>query len=758
MRQHFNDPEELNRQIYLMEERETIYEKEIQRLDVEARNKVAQEDAMLSKANELIKAQELQIDTKDKTIAELEQRCHGLSAKFDELSEKYSQYDASLNQHLESEAAKDEMIAQLKELNSNIELKSNDLATTSEAGALDVKADEEIQTRDIQITELKRKSEQAEDKYKILITSHQQDKIRVQRDLEEKEDEILILRTEIEEIELVNKKFGRRILDAEKEAKTSVSNMRASEDRVEEQAKIIKENERTINGLQATVQRLKKEFEDEKDNVKLHRESDSHRNGNLDTQTQRLRSETEKEIKNLRNFYGKKHVAEERHLQDEFSRVQQEKDGLEGDLDKLQQQVRGHDDLVDDLRQTIQGYKHTIDECQKEIQYLKQKLTSYKTRETKKPEASEERATESEFDNELSQFSPAPSLQGTSEQWSAQWQPRTESMYSGTDDEVGDDNDITITQPAILDLGTDVLYMCDQGMQTETPSTPVVGMNKPVVVVNDKPAAVYVCDQGMQTDIPSPTSIPSISKLSSNGSGPAALEMCDQGTQADAASTPANPRNSEPVYFFGTPTTRDTCDQGIQTDAPLSPIVDISKPVLVFDSKPAPPDMCDQGTQADAAPLSAKFNNSEPVYVFDLPTFPDTCDQGTQTDALSSQFGISKLTTLIDTAPTSAVIPPGAAAGKQPIKRNHSRWQWLWYLLMVLIVAVLAFAVLYGESARRERQMWLKANDVTRRAVISVRAGGGSGSSVPGWLWKDQLLDVPNGYEGSHSYGTLARR
>ncbi|KAI4215273.1 MAG: hypothetical protein LQ351_002172 [Letrouitia transgressa] len=71
----------------------------------------------------------------------------------------------------------------------------------------------------------------------------------------------------------------------------------------------------------------------------------------------------------------------------------------------------------------------------------------------------------------------------------------------------------------------------------------------------------------------------------------------------------------------------------------------------------------------------------------------------------------------------------------------------IWLVMFMLAVAILlvAWGGCYGESARRERNMWLAANEVTGKAVTSLQAGGGTGTGVPGWLWNDPLLDTAAG-------------
>ncbi|MCJ1485838.1 hypothetical protein MMC06_006013 [Schaereria dolodes] len=64
-------------------------------------------------------------------------------------------------------------------------------------------------------------------------------------------------------------------------------------------------------------------------------------------------------------------------------------------------------------------------------------------------------------------------------------------------------------------------------------------------------------------------------------------------------------------------------------------------------------------------------------------------------------------------------------------------------LLLSVVVAIFSMA-----SARKERNMWLAANEITRRSLLSLKAGGGSGGGLMGWLWDDPLLDLTGGLYG----------
>ncbi|KAL8806932.1 MAG: hypothetical protein Q9182_001061 [Xanthomendoza sp. 2 TL-2023] len=763
MRQHLNNPTELNRHIFLMEKREDDHKKEIQMLDHEMSDLVLggqKKDRVIDSAKEQIKEQSQTIDKqnqqiheRDQRIAELEQGYRYLDATVGELNDKISQFDGQMNQRLESEAAKDKKIAEMKELSDRVQADVNNLtaqvnngsaelakanathadrveqlkvkderiveleaenskshainimakeeieanieevaelrAMNSNLNAINLKINEEIKVKDSRIAKLERKSVDAEDKYKRMVTSYDNGKAQLHEDLEEKEATIESFRKAEDEMTKKNGDLRRNIQETEKAIRAAVSNMRGSEDRVEEQAETIKEHERTINGLQATIQRLKKEREEEKAEPKLQNGGDSESIGDLYAQIERLKSEKQ-EMEDEHNFYIKTHGDNAKVVDAEFLLLQQASNGLESDLQKVNQQSQDRDHTLDEYWRMILGHKQTIDECEQEIQDLTEELRLYKNREMKKPAPSEGKTNDSESDNGLSQFSGSRSLQGTPEQWPSRWRARTESMYGDSDDGKDHDHDITITEPVIQGPGVAALEMCDHGTQTDATSSPILGLSQPMLIADIKPTAPDMDNQGTQTDMPSPIPKSSISKLLSTNNWSAA------------------------------------------------------------------PDTSDQGTQASSPSLRSKFSFGEPVYIYDTPATPDMSDRGTQTDAPSSKFGISKLTTTINTPPSSAVVP--TTPHMQPFRESQSRWRWLWYLLMLLVMVAAIFAAFYGESARRERQMWLKANDFTRRAVISVRAGGGTGTSTPAWLWKDQLLDFSKDKYGGQHHGLLGKR
>ncbi|KAI4288528.1 MAG: hypothetical protein L6R35_002209 [Caloplaca aegaea] len=69
-------------------------------------------------------------------------------------------------------------------------------------------------------------------------------------------------------------------------------------------------------------------------------------------------------------------------------------------------------------------------------------------------------------------------------------------------------------------------------------------------------------------------------------------------------------------------------------------------------------------------------------------------------------------------------------------------WRLLYYFLLCLMILIFFGSLWRSESARRERAMWQAANEYTRRAVFSVQGGGGTGTWVPAWLWREPLIEM----------------
>ncbi|KAL9006036.1 MAG: hypothetical protein Q9188_001214 [Gyalolechia gomerana] len=139
-------------------------------------------------------------------------------------------------------------------------------------------------------------------------------------------------------------------------------------------------------------------------------------------------------------------------------------------------------------------------------------------------------------------------------------------------------------------------------------------------------------------------------------------------------------------------------------------------------------------TQTDDQPKASQAS-AQPTMVVKS----ETSDMGTQTDGERKRVTVNRGTQTVPIHPPPSIT--GAATSPQTSAWQHVPW---WLLLLVL--AVLLAAALSGLSAHRERTMWLAANDCARRAVISVRVGGGTGTKVPAWLWREPLVNLTNRY------------
>ena len=153
-------------------------------------------------------------------------------------------------------------------------------------------------------------------------------------------------------------------------------------------------------------------------------------------------------------------------------------------------------------------------------------------------------------------------------------------------------------------------------------------------------------------------------------------------------------------------------------------------------SSPAVPvPKSDSATQTDVSPITTK-----PAMQSIVVSKPATTDVAAQTEADSSPDVADQA---VQTIPVHDTVVNTSSTASQKV----SPWRHLLYwLLLLLVMAMLVFAVFYEGSARRERMMWLNANDYPRRAVMSMGGSGGTGTKVPAWLWKEPLIEVSSRY------------
>ncbi|KAL8658160.1 MAG: hypothetical protein Q9226_001210, partial [Calogaya cf. arnoldii] len=668
-----------------------------------------QEIAELHETNEAIKAtaqsardqHAKQLDAKDQEIAELKETSEAIKARAQNVDDQQGEQPVAKDkeiaelkatneraqsvqgQQAEQIIAKDEEIAKLKATNSALETTNKDITE---------KAEEDLEKKDRWIAELEHSRQDADDRYKGLVVSQEQEKLNIKRTYEDREAD---LEAELQGYrDAADAKSGQfdglrqQVKDANVKAKNAEDHARSSDDRVEAQANAIDEYETKVGGLKGTIQRLEKELQDSEEEMKsMTREKD---NGPVDhhdcrTKIQRLESEKKQEIDGLHRHYTLAHAEDAKRVQQEMEGLQDASAGLSQDLDRVQQRVQEHEQTIENLQQENQRLQSEIDDQKKEA--AAELCTTNKT--SVEPDADERHFLSSHTrGNELSQFSPALSRPGTPESSPGPWRPQTESMMGDSDD--GDDEGHRPdTQNHGLGIANGSREMHDQGTQTSTPpSTPKLNFSKIATIVDCKPNSPKL----------------SISKpmtIFHNTPSPA------------------------PFLALSGPGSTDEVK-------PSRPKLSISKPVTIINTAPSPPvklGFSKLKTVVDIAPSAPGLSISEAV---DEP------------QSKAPKLGISEIVTVIDSAPSNAVII--STPEEQTGQNRRPRWSWLQYLLLMLITAILIFAVSYGESARRERNMWLEANDFTRRAVYSVRAGGGTGTSVPAWLWNDQLLDLANYY------------
>ncbi|KAL8650838.1 MAG: hypothetical protein Q9210_003593 [Variospora velana] len=92
-----------------------------------------------------------------------------------------------------------------------------------------------------------------------------------------------------------------------------------------------------------------------------------------------------------------------------------------------------------------------------------------------------------------------------------------------------------------------------------------------------------------------------------------------------------------------------------------------------------------------------------------------------------------------------AISPSISNAETQTMPREKTIplwWRLLYYFLLCLMILMFFGSLWLSESARRERAMWQAANEYTRRAAFSVQGGGGTGTWVPAWLWREPLIEM----------------
>lgn len=94
------------------------------------------------------------------------------------------------------------------------------------------------------------------------------------------------------------------------------------------------------------------------------------------------------------------------------------------------------------------------------------------------------------------------------------------------------------------------------------------------------------------------------------------------------------------------------------------------------------------------------------------------------------------------TPPTAIVAQHGKGAAKiRNTMGRKTKWGLLLFLLMLLFLLV-SLAV----SQVRKNELLGRRDDLARMAMLSLRAGGGTGTAWPAWLWDDKLVELGGGF------------
>ncbi|KAI4233237.1 MAG: hypothetical protein LQ349_004537 [Xanthoria aureola] len=731
MRHCRDNSDELNKCITVMEAKESLSAKEIRKLEDEVFELQRRSRAA---GNDKLKEAHSNIEARDRCIVELE---HDLE-NFQAAARKVQDLQA------EQLAAKDKEIAELKATYTTLENTNNKTVE---------KVEEDLGKKDRWIAELRRDLQDADDRYKASVVSQDAEKLKFKRKSEENEATMAEYRKVAQDKSEQCDDLRQKVKKAEVKAKMAEDHASTSDDKAVEQTNTIEKMKTDISGLHTTIQRLKNELRDCKEETKsmtLEKSTGSEDHRDCKTEIQRLESEKKEEIDKLHRHYTIKHAEHARHVQQEFVHVEEAQVGLCQELNKV--------------RLRVQEDEHTINKLQEENRRLHSEVEDQEQKLATKLNATDKGPVEPDTekgqflsslarDNELSEFSPALSRPGTPASSPGQWRPQTDSMMGDSADEghhpdrlsyTGpvtviniepsegpSDHGLATSQPVNYGLGI-ANVPCethDSGTQTITHSpSPKHGLSKIATIVDYEPRSSELTVSNAMTvlnNTPSSTPKLSISKVSTiMDTKPKGPELSNSKPTSTANETPSSPPKlgiSKPVTIVNSPPSLPI-QLGFST---LKTVINVppSAPGLGI-SKPTSPDHTTQST-------AQKLESSKIVTVIDsAPSIPKP--------------SISKHLVMIDNTPSNAIVI--ALPDKQPRPKSLSRWRWLWYLLTILAMVILILAASYGESARRERNMWLEANDFTRRAVYSVRAGGGTGMSVPAWLWNDQLIDLAEYY------------
>ena len=130
------------------------------------------------------------------------------------------------------------------------------------------------------------------------------------------------------------------------------------------------------------------------------------------------------------------------------------------------------------------------------------------------------------------------------------------------------------------------------------------------------------------------------------------------------------------------------------------------------------------------APMVPDRAASAPILGVELEGLADEGDF-TPDEQLPVQSGISE---------TPVAPAPTAARSKMSIVRKSA------FVLVLLAILFLGFALIV--SYYRKEKLLGRGDESARLAWNSYRAGGGTGTAWPSWLWDDELVTVPGGFYG----------
>lgn len=588
--------------------------------------------------------------------------------------------------------------------------------------------------------------------------------------------------------------FQGKLAAKDEELKETKQNFRTAESQRKEAEKTIDRQNTKISAQDATLNKRKEKIDELKEEIKgfkVHikelkqeqaevekqlKDTRTEGQGNLSKQIQQLKAAHEKELQDM----DQKRAWEAQAASQEFLLLQQANHGFGGEIDKLQRVIDQHTETIKDLqreRDTDKEAKHSLeadnDNLKRRVRELtetKEELTetndklrrdvdTYKSQvEAKDKLIDEKRIMEPAMKNQAVCHSNGGQVQ-TANDSSTFPTPASLNFTPGNQpsDDLGQfspplpSDDSPRPHENEAQYSPSVSSHDDDVHETNQSST--FSMSKPITIVNMEPSpatpnsnfvglGITATQTAAKPDDPPQCRSPSEATLASGIN--IKPKVIDFGISKPSTMNDIGPENTpkEPALSISQPLATVNFE-------PKAPRLGMSKPLTIIDIEP------------QDAPIGPALSTEKPATTISIaPKVPT--------------FGISKPMTTIDFKPVDAPVPevpnlriskpvttidikpvdmPMVPVSTKPIEGGPGRktplmWRLLWYLLLLLALVILLVAASYGESARRERTMWLAANDFSRRAVISVRAGGGTGTSVPAWLWNDQLLDHSSLYYG----------